>query len=166
MEQSSGKKRRYSIASVYPQQITARLKARVNETNGKNKLGDLREIEDAFQYGEIETLELFDRVLHCGYSLYFVRTMFRNSALAISEDLIPSLTENHLHAFAAIPSGVGITAESTKMEGILKLIMDHPDDSLLIAAILRDREIVDPDKIREIIAEQHASSSAFSSGVL
>ena len=166
MEQSSGKKRRYSIASIYPQQITARLKARVNEANGKNKPGDLREIEDAFQYGEIETLDLFDRVLHCGYSLYFVRTMFRNSALAINEDIIPSLTENHLYAFAAIPGGVGVTAEDGRPSEILRLIIDHPEDSLLIASILRDREIVDPEKIREIIRDQRESSSAFSSGVL
>jgi hypothetical protein len=150
--------------SIARQKLAQRLESRVREINGPQKNQDLREIEQAFQYGEDSVLELFDKILHCGYSLFFVRNSFYNTALLLGEETVPVLTEDHLRAFAATPGGAGL--RDRNLADILQVIMDHPDQSSMIASILRERRITDPDRIKEILSEQGENASAFSSGVL
>jgi hypothetical protein len=122
------------------------------------------EIEDAFQYGEAEALELFDRLLHTDQTLYFIRVGFLNTARNIRKDIGPELTEDHFRAFSSIPGSAGVTAEG--MTEILRLIIDNPEDTDLIGSILKDRRIVDPAEIMEIVSAQRTHAGAFSSGTL
>jgi hypothetical protein len=146
------------------QQLRESLKARVSATERATKASDLREIEDAFQYGEAGALELFDRMLHTGYSFYFIRTGFLNPARLINKDIEPSLTEANLRAVASIPGGAGLTEEG--LNEIVRLIIDNPEDNVLIGSILKERRIIDPAKIMDIVTEQRKHAGAFSSGTL
>lgn len=140
------------------------LKERVNASIRPRKSADLREIEDAFQYGEAEALELFDRLLHTEGTLYFIRTGFLNTARNIRKDIAPELTEDHFRAFSLIPGSRGVTPEGRAE--ILRLIIDNPEDTDLIGSILKERRIVDPVEIMEIVTAQRTHAGAFSSGTL
>lgn len=150
--------------SLRPQFLRASLRERLQSLGEPTNSPNFREVEDAFQYGEIEALELFDRMMHTGYSFYFMRMAFLNTARNIRDDIAPELTEDHLRAFACIPGSSGVTSDM--MTEILRLIMENPEDSVLIGSILKERKIVAPVKIMEIVTEQRELAGAFSSGSL
>lgn len=147
-------------AQILRESLKSRLAARGDSLNFPN----MREVEDAFQYGWVEALEVFERMIDTGYSFYFMRTAFLSTALTIREDIVPELTEAHLRAFACLPGSSGVTPDV--MTSVLQLIMDYPDDGVLIGSILKERKIVEPAKIMEIMAEQRELAGAFSSGAL
>lgn len=147
-------------AQILRESLKARLSARGEQTHS----GNMREVEDAFQYGHLNTLEIFDRMIDTGYSFYFIRTAFLSTALTIRDDIVPELTEDHLRAFACLPGSSGVTPEI--MTGILTVIMENPEDNALIGSILKERKIIDPVKIMQVVAEQREVSGALSSGTL
>lgn len=147
-----------------PQILRESLKERLLSLGEPTTSPNFREVEDAFQYGELEALELFDRMLHTGYSFYFMKMAFLNTAKEIRDDIAPELTEDHLRAFACIPGSRGVT--SNMRAEVLRLIIENPEDSVLIGSILKERKIVDPEKIMEIVAEQRGLAGGISSGML
>lgn len=145
---------------ILRESLKSRLAARGESLDSPN----MREVEDAFQYGWLEALEVFDRMMDTGYSFYFMRTAFLSTALTIRENIVPELTEAHLRAFACLPGSSGVTPDI--MTSVLQLIMECPDENAFIGSILKERKIVDPVKIMEIVAEQREIAGAFSSGSL
>lgn len=113
---------------------------------------------------DLVALRLYNLLFPSGANIRHIKDavktakLFTNGGLA---DLTVEQVESHAIVAKAIEGATGIIATSIK-----KIALMHPGQGDLIVELITEREISDPDQIRDILAQADAVSSPLHDGVL